>query len=68
MTTKNELAEAIVIERTLNAPVAKVWQALTEVEQMRQWYFDLKELRPEPALNLSLSSSTKAPSITTFAK
>jgi len=48
MTTKNELGEAIVIERTLNAPVANVWQALTEVEQMRQWYFDLKEFRPEP--------------------
>jgi hypothetical protein len=27
MTTKNELGEAIVIERTLNAPVANVWQA-----------------------------------------
>ena len=48
MTTKNELREAIVIERTLNAPAANVWQALTEVEQMRQWYFDLKEFRPEP--------------------
>ena len=47
MTTKNELAEAIVIERTLDAPVANVWQALTEVEQMRQWYFDLKDFRPE---------------------
>ena len=47
MTTENELAEAIVIERTLDAPVANVWQALTEVEQMRQWYFDLKDFRPE---------------------
>ena len=41
------VAEAIVIERTFNAPVAKVWQALTDVDQMRQWYFDLKEFRPE---------------------
>ena len=47
MTTKSELAEAIVIERTLNASVAHVWQALTDVDQMRQWYFDLKEFRPE---------------------
>lgn len=47
MTTKGELAEAIVIERTLNASVARVWQALTDVDQMRQWYFDLKEFRPE---------------------
>jgi uncharacterized protein YndB with AHSA1/START domain len=47
MTTKDNLAEAVVIERTFNAPVARVWKALTDVEQMRQWYFDLKEFKPE---------------------
>jgi len=29
------VAEAIVMERTFNAPVGKVWQALTDVDQMR---------------------------------
>ena len=47
MTTKNDPAEAVVIERTFNAPVARVWKALTDVEQMRQWYFDLREFKPE---------------------
>jgi uncharacterized protein YndB with AHSA1/START domain len=47
MTTKNNLAEALVIERTFNAPIAKVWKALTDVDQMRVWYFDLKEFKPE---------------------
>jgi uncharacterized protein YndB with AHSA1/START domain len=47
MTTKTELAGAVVVERTLNAPVAKVWKALTDVDQMREWYFDLKEFKPE---------------------
>jgi uncharacterized protein YndB with AHSA1/START domain len=47
MTTKHDLAEAVMMERTLNAPVARVWSALTDVDQMRQWYFDLKEFRPE---------------------
>ena len=47
MTTKTELADAVVVERTFNAPVAKVWKALTDVDQMRQWYFDLKEFKPE---------------------
>jgi uncharacterized protein YndB with AHSA1/START domain len=41
------VAETVVMERTFNAPVGKVWQALTDVDQMRQWYFDLKEFRPE---------------------
>lgn len=48
MTTNTTTTEAIVIERTLEAPVAQVWKALTDVAQMRQWYFDLKEFNPEP--------------------
>jgi uncharacterized protein YndB with AHSA1/START domain len=47
MTTRNHLAEAVVIERTFNAPVARVWKALTDVRDMRRWYFDLKEFKPE---------------------
>jgi uncharacterized protein YndB with AHSA1/START domain len=47
MTTKIDMTEAVEIERTFNAPVARVWKALIDVDQMRQWYFDLKEFRPE---------------------
>lgn len=35
------------IERTLNAPVEKVWKAISDKEQMKQWYFDLQEFKPE---------------------
>src|SRR5262245_23697211 len=47
MTVKNELTKPIVIERIFNAPVTRVWRALTDVEQMREWYFDLKEFKPQ---------------------
>ena len=47
MTTKNELAEAVVIECTFNTPVGRVWKALTNVEEMRQWYFNLKQFKAE---------------------
>lgn len=47
MTTKMEQAEAVVVERTLDAPIARVWKALTDTNQMRQWYFDLKEFKPQ---------------------
>jgi len=46
MTATNNLAGAVIIERTFNAPVERVWKALTDVEQMRSWYFDLKEFKP----------------------
>jgi uncharacterized protein YndB with AHSA1/START domain len=38
MTIQSDLAEAVVVERKLNAPLAKVWKALTDVDQMREWY------------------------------
>jgi len=47
MATKQNLAEAVIIERTFTAPVARVWKALTDVEEMRRWYFDLEEFKPE---------------------
>jgi uncharacterized protein YndB with AHSA1/START domain len=47
MTTKTEAAKALVLERTYHAPVARVWKALTDVDQMRAWYFDLKEFKPQ---------------------
>ena len=39
--------EPILIERTYPAPVERVWQALTDNTEMKQWYFDLAEFKPE---------------------
>lgn len=39
--------EPFVIERTYNAPIAKVWKAITDKNEMKQWYFDLAEFKPE---------------------
>lgn len=36
-----------VIERTYNAPVEKVWAAITDRDQMKQWYFDIADFRAE---------------------
>ena len=47
MNETNDLAEAVILERTFDAAVGRVWTALTDVDQMRQWYFDLKEFKPE---------------------
>jgi uncharacterized protein YndB with AHSA1/START domain len=39
--------EPFVIERTYNAPIAKVWKAITDKNEMKKWYFDLEEFKPE---------------------
>jgi uncharacterized protein YndB with AHSA1/START domain len=55
MSTKTNLAEAVVVERTFNAPVARVWKALTEADEMRVWYFELKEFTPEVGFEFEFS-------------
>jgi len=38
----------VVIERIFNAPVEKVWKAITDLDQMKQWYFpQLEKFKPE---------------------
>ncbi|NOU46979.1 MAG: SRPBCC domain-containing protein [Bacteroidales bacterium] len=37
----------IVLERLFNAPIHKVWQSLTDKNEMKKWYFDLAEFKAE---------------------
>ncbi|MEP7014709.1 MAG: SRPBCC domain-containing protein [Verrucomicrobiota bacterium] len=55
MTTQNNLTEAVTIERIFNAPIDRVWKALTDVEEMRHWYFDLKKFKPEPGFEFEFA-------------
>jgi uncharacterized protein YndB with AHSA1/START domain len=55
MSTTTESIEPLMIERTLDAPVARVWKALTDVDEMRRWYFDLKEFKPEPGFEFEFT-------------
>jgi len=51
--------EPIVIERTFNASADKVWQAITDKDKMKQWYFDLAEFKPEVGFEFQFSGGTK---------
>jgi uncharacterized protein YndB with AHSA1/START domain len=48
-------SEPIVIERTYNAPVEKVWKAITDKAEMKLWYFDLKEFKAEPGFKFEFT-------------
>lgn len=39
--------EPFIIDRTFNAPAAKVWKAITDRDEMKHWYFDLAEFKAE---------------------
>ena len=42
--------EPIVVVKTVNAPAAKVWKALTDKDEMKKWYFDIPEFKPVTGL------------------
>src|ERR1700712_2481855 len=42
-----ETAAPFVIDRFYNAPIARVWNAITDKDKMKHWYFDMKEFKPE---------------------
>ena len=47
METKEKTSAAIVKETTVNAPVEKVWKAITEPTEMKKWYFDVPDFKAQ---------------------
>lgn len=51
--------EPFVIERILPAPVPRVWEAITDREQMKHWYFDIAAFKPEPGFEFTFEGADK---------
>jgi len=47
--------QSFVIERVYNAPVHKVWKAITSKDEMKQWYFDLSDFKAEKGFEFSFN-------------
>lgn len=41
------MKDAVIVEKILHAPVLKVWNAITDRNEMKEWYFDLEEFKAE---------------------
>lgn len=54
----DKLAEnlPVVIERTFDAPIQKVWEAITDKDQMKKWYFDLPAFKPKVGFEFQFSA------------
>ena len=46
----------VVIERTYEAPIEIVWEAITDKDQMRQWYFDVSDFKAEVGFQFQFSA------------
>ncbi|MBO9152074.1 SRPBCC domain-containing protein [Chitinophaga sp. GCM10012297] len=45
--------EPLVVERTYNAPPSRVWEAITDRDKMKEWYFNLSDFRAEVGFEFS---------------
>lgn len=48
---------AIIVEETYNAPLANVWEAITNKNKMKKWYFDLTEFKAEVGFEFSFEGT-----------
>jgi uncharacterized protein YndB with AHSA1/START domain len=54
-----QTSQPLIIERTFNAPAAQVWRALTDKDEMKRWYFDLKEFKPEVGFEFQFTAGAE---------
>ncbi|OOQ59601.1 SRPBCC family protein [Mucilaginibacter pedocola] len=47
--------QPLIVERTLNAPASKIWEALTDNDKMKQWYFQLESFEPRVGFEFSFA-------------
>jgi len=51
--------QPFVIERTLNASPERVWKAITNKDQMKEWYFSLAEFEPEEGFEFTFEGGSE---------
>ncbi|MDR3680790.1 MAG: SRPBCC domain-containing protein [Flavipsychrobacter sp.] len=53
------MSAPFIIERVYDSPVEKVWQAITDKDKMKEWYFDLKEFKPDVGFEFEFVGGSK---------
>lgn len=49
----------IIVERVYDSPISKVWKAITDKTEMKNWYFDLAEFKPEVGFEFEFMGGTE---------
>lgn len=52
-------SQPVIVERVYQAPISRVWKALTNEDDMRKWYFDVSGFKPEPGYEFEFTGGTE---------
>ena len=50
---------SIIVERTYDTPIEKAWKAITDKDEMKKWYFDIKSFEPKPGFEFEFMGGDK---------
>ncbi|MBS1596571.1 MAG: SRPBCC domain-containing protein [Bacteroidetes bacterium] len=51
------MKDVVIIVETFNAPVERVWEAITDKDKMKMWYFDLDEFKAQVGFSFRFPGS-----------
>lgn len=51
--------DPIIVEHVYDAPAEMVWKAISDVDQMREWYFDVSDFKAEIGFEFSFEGKTE---------
>jgi uncharacterized protein YndB with AHSA1/START domain len=51
--------EPFVIERIFDAPASIIWKALTDKNEMKKWYFDIADFKPEVGFEFTFNGGSE---------
>ena len=60
--------EPIVLERVFQAPIDQIWQAITNKDKMKQWYFDIDKFEATTGFEFQFYGGKTRSNIFIFAK
>ena len=49
----------VIIEEDFNAPIDKVWGAITDKKKMKHWYFDVSDFKAEPGFEFRFNGGNE---------
>lgn len=53
------LSTPVILERILNAPADKIWRAISDKTEMKKWYFDIADFKPEEGFEFTFTGQGK---------
>ncbi|MEJ0033274.1 MAG: SRPBCC domain-containing protein [Bacteroidota bacterium] len=60
--------QPLVVEKIINAPVARVWKAITNHAELQKWYFQMAAFEPKKGFEFTFDAKSNGQTFTHLCK